>query len=516
MAVPMPQDLVEMIAERRVIPFLGAGFSASHDLPGWDELLRTLADDLRISETTPALTYEQLQDYSDGDFLRIAEYLYLRAGRTIGPLRYFMTNALHSSVDPLISTPHVELVNLGCPQVYTTNFDEVIETTYHRLKQPVEVVALSRDVAVADSTKTQIVKYHGDLRHDQTLVVTESQYWKRLDFESPMDLKFRSDLLGRAVMFIGYSFRDINIRVIWFKLMQMMRDVPVADRLPSYMVRFEPNPVLEALYEEVGLKTIALDPNGAATTAEERTALLSEFLYTLANEASDSGLIPGTDSRMFASDGLFSRVESETSGPPSLFRLNPATAALLRREVDDSRVPRAITLLEKLLDDSVRTGSMGVDPVASRLALWALRWAPADIVSRAVIRGIAAFGRQEVLDAVSNWSDIWAQKLPLSDAEEILAFALRELDAHETLRYVDWDLAYSFDLLARIADGSLSDDTTDDLAAQAKEIIGRIVALYPVADGYSPPSDGPPAVATLLQAIEQRAAEKGESDTPDD
>ena len=291
-----------MVQERRLIPFLGAGFSVSHALPDWDALLRVVAKDLRIEETDPKLTYEDLQQLGDGDFLRIAEYLFLRAGSSIGPLRYSMTNALHSDLDPLVSTPHVELVNLGCPQVYTTNFDEIIETTYRCLHQPVEVVALPRDVARADSTRTQIVKYHGDLRHDPTLVVTESQYWKRLDFESPMDLKFRSDLLGRSVMFIGYSFRDINIRVIWFKLMQMMRDVPVPDRLPSYMVRFEPNPVLEALYDAVGLRTIALDPEGSTSTPEERTALLANFLFTLAAEASPAGVIPGTSTRMFASD----------------------------------------------------------------------------------------------------------------------------------------------------------------------------------------------------------------------
>ena len=62
-----------------------------------------------------------------------------------------------------------------------------------------------------------------------------------------MDLKIRADLLGRSVLFMGYSFRDINIRVIWFKLMEMMKDIPEEDRQPSYLVRLEPNPVLEVL-----------------------------------------------------------------------------------------------------------------------------------------------------------------------------------------------------------------------------------------------------------------------------
>ncbi len=112
-----------------------AGFSASHAFLGWEGLLRQVAADLRFTETEPSLTYEDIRRFGDDDFLRIAEYLFLRAGRSIGPLRYSITNALHTDLDPLTSTPHVELVNLGCPQIYTTNFDEVIEMTYRRLDQ---------------------------------------------------------------------------------------------------------------------------------------------------------------------------------------------------------------------------------------------------------------------------------------------------------------------------------------------------------------------------------------------
>ena len=127
-------------------------------------------------------------------------------------------------VSPISSTPHVELINLNPQQIYTTNYDEVIEQTYRRLEHPYSFVALPKHIAGSNKGKTQVVKYHGDLRYDQSLVLTESSYYNRLEFESPMDLKFRSDLLGQSVLFIGYSFRDINIRIIWFKLMEMMRD----------------------------------------------------------------------------------------------------------------------------------------------------------------------------------------------------------------------------------------------------------------------------------------------------
>jgi hypothetical protein len=176
---------------------------------------------------------------------------------------------------------------------------------------PVNVVALPKDVALADSEKTQVVKYHGDLRHETTLVLTESSYYRRLDFESPMDLKFRSDLLGRSVLFMGYSFRDINIRVIWFKLMQMMKDIPSSDRRQSYIVRLEPNPVLEELYGAVGLRTIVLDPERKAKNDSDRKNLIGEFLMQLSTLASKSSEIPGKTDKMFVSTVLIEAARRE-------------------------------------------------------------------------------------------------------------------------------------------------------------------------------------------------------------
>src|SRR5262249_30891852 len=150
------------------------------------------------------------------------EYLYLTNDRSVGPLRYEMSHALSLKQSPALSGPHVDLINLGAPQIYTTNFDDAIEETFRIVKEPVDVVALPKHVANFDPNKTQIVKYHGDMRHENTLVLTESSYYSRLDFESPMDLKFRSDILGKSVLFMGYSFSDINIRIIWFKLIRMM------------------------------------------------------------------------------------------------------------------------------------------------------------------------------------------------------------------------------------------------------------------------------------------------------
>ena len=302
----VPQQLVQLFKQRQVIPFVGAGFSSVFGLPTWIGLLENLAhgagDDL---------TFEDVARHAGDDHLRIAEYYFVKRGRHIGPIRHEIADKLRtSSVDPLESGHHVDLVNLGATRVYTTNYDDLLEKTYERLGVPREVIVLPRDVASSAGAATQIVKFHGDLQYEDTLVLTESSYYSRLDFDSPMDLKFRADLLGRAVLFLGYSFSDLNIRVIWFKLNQMMRGVAPQDRPNSYIVTFDSNPVLETLYEEVGITPIVLDPNGLANSALKKSTLLSDFMLDLSIGVQGNASHSGTE-KPFVSKTVLGRLESE-------------------------------------------------------------------------------------------------------------------------------------------------------------------------------------------------------------
>ena len=498
MAARAPDDLIRLVREQRVIPFVGAGFSAGLGLPGWSDLLRDVAADLKNENAGPVLTYDQVNELADKDFLRVAEYLYIRAGRNIGPLRHSIERALRTDMSPSDSLTHVELVNLGAPQVYTTNFDDLLEKTFRELDKSVEVVSLPRDVANANSTLTQVVKYHGDLRFDETLVVTESQYWTRLDFESPMDLKFRSDLLGRSVLFMGYSFSDINIRVIWFKLMQMMRDVPEKDRLPSYIVRLDSNPVLEALFEDVGLRTIVLDPAGEAQSNEEKASLLGEFLEDLASEAASDGTIPGSDTRMFASRALLETAFDDVNRLTHLFA----------RQVPASLTESALEELHThWSEDNFELLQLSAQAVA-----WAQKLLPVsnDITRIAVSGVLYGFSREPLLRRSDiDWASIWSGTIDSELANRILLEMERELVAHEQRSWLDNDLAIVCDLSFRIAEGLAEED---NIRQAASEKIQRAQQLYPGLQNYQPVTSGPPVLTPITDEISARREREAEHD----
>jgi hypothetical protein len=523
----IPEQLPELISEGRLIPFIGAGFSAAHGLPGWEEMLEKVTDEL---EDCP-LSYGDIREACNDDPLQIAEYLFLVSGEQIGPLRHLMSGQLRPSEPVLQSSAHIELVNLGAPQVYTTNFDELIEQTYRALNEPVEVVALPRDVATSHGEGTQVVKYHGDLRHEKTLVLTESQYYKRLDFESPMDLKFRADLLGRAVLFMGYSFRDINIRVIWFKLLQMMQEVPKSDQLVSYIVRFEPNEVLERLYDAVGLSTLVIDPDGSAETPGDRRRLFADFMLTLAMSAPGGARPPRTGAGPYVSSNLLANIDDElqrvqASGREQQFYpvflspdITPLVTELARRKPHPDVRDRTEKTYGRIA--GLPLSSPQAPNVPGALAKGYIdAFGPGRPATLAIVTGLLSqFSRQALLDPRLNleWNKVWEGRITVSDAVRVVDRLQSEVMGHEQGGYDDDDLAYAVDLAYRIVNGSLVEAGADldELKAQAQNLIDRAAEIYPAVEAYEAPLDRAPRPTKIIHEIDDAAAARAEQASED-
>ena len=168
MPFAIPDELVGLFREGRVIPFVGAGMSANVGYPSWDTLLERLGENLGQGD----LTHQEVVELTGNDRLRIAEYYYLTEGKQVGPLRREIDRQF-ANVSPLVFGGYVDLANLGSQRLYTTNFDDLIESTYRELELPYKRIATPRDLALSSGNQTEIVKYHGDLTNDPSLVLTE-------------------------------------------------------------------------------------------------------------------------------------------------------------------------------------------------------------------------------------------------------------------------------------------------------------------------------------------------------
>lgn len=254
-----PLDLLaRSIKARQTILFAGAGLSMSVGLPSWNELVEHMREELGLDPGVLA---------SGVSYQTLAEYYRLTRG-SLGPLRSWMDRTWSVSEERVRdSALHALVVELDFPLLYTTNYDNNLEVAFRLHGRPYVKVANARDIANATEGAPQIVKFHGDFEDDESLVLAETDYFDRLAFESPLDIKFRADALGRTLLFIGYSLSDLNIRLLLHRLWQTWRrSGREKDRPPSFIFMPRADPVQQAVLNQWGLTVLSgegEDPQGA-------------------------------------------------------------------------------------------------------------------------------------------------------------------------------------------------------------------------------------------------------------
>ncbi|MBF0274334.1 MAG: SIR2 family protein [Nitrospinae bacterium] len=247
--VNCPQELKKVYKEGRLLPFIGAGISmsVSWDVkglkkrgPSWEELVNKAANIL---------------GFDDPDLLRVR-------GTDLQILEYFrlinntakLTNWLVQEINPpddalKDSAIHKKLTELDkCKTFYTTNFDDFLERSFNLLGRNNKVIVQEQHMCRANNDECEIIKFHGDLNHTDMLVLSEADYERRLSLSTELDYRFKSDLLNRTVLFLGYSFRDPNVSYLFRLITEQFKNNNGISSPRAYIVVKHPSEFEKKLF----------------------------------------------------------------------------------------------------------------------------------------------------------------------------------------------------------------------------------------------------------------------------
>ncbi|CAI8400327.1 MAG: Uncharacterised protein [Flavobacterium sp. SCGC AAA160-P02] len=254
------EDLIDDIKNQRVILFAGAGTSMNLGLPSWSKLIEHMADEMG---------YEKEKFKTLGNYLELAEFYKIKKG-SLGSLRSWMDTHFHSnSIQIQKSNIHKLIVDLEFHKIYTTNYDRWFEIAYDYYGKSYDKICSIYDFTQTRSNTPQIIKYHGDFDDDSSIILTETSFFNRLSLDSPLDMKLKSDSLGKSILFIGYSLSDIDIRLLLYKLQLIWGNSIETNMQPrSYIFLSNNNPIQKTVLESRNIKVMVNDENDQGKALE--------------------------------------------------------------------------------------------------------------------------------------------------------------------------------------------------------------------------------------------------------
>ena len=189
--------------------FIGAGVSKTAGYCDWKELLAPLASEIGVN-------INNINDYAV-----LAQYVVNEGAGNKSLLENHI--ALKLEKKPKIEELHHELSNLSVNTIWTTNYDDVLETAYAASNPDVKVGDKSLLNGVV-STRVTIYKMHGTVKpHPIDIIITQDDYEHYFLRYPLMCRQLTSDFATKSFLFIGFSFTDPNVKHNLSQLRVLMR-----------------------------------------------------------------------------------------------------------------------------------------------------------------------------------------------------------------------------------------------------------------------------------------------------
>ncbi|MES2837279.1 MAG: SIR2 family protein [Bacteroidota bacterium] len=253
------QEIIQGICEFKVIPFFGSGMSSKFGIKTWEKLIELLKTELNSTTTDYLDVAQEYQDKFGRE--KLIETIKSETGQT-------------DFKDEDLGV-HYEVLAMNPPIIYTTNWDVAIETAANKIKRNYFKISSLSDITEAPHYSNIIVKFHGDFESPENIVFSRSDYQNRLSIQHPLDILFRTHILGKKVLFLGYSFSDENIDFIFNKHKELYGTALLPK---SYIIAFK-NKFNQARADELALKNITTLVLESPTELEELIRNINKSVF---------------------------------------------------------------------------------------------------------------------------------------------------------------------------------------------------------------------------------------------
>ena len=222
----------DAVNQNKLTIFIGSGVSKNSNLPDWGELIEKLKKELNTNEN---------------DYLKVAQLYYL----AVGEATYLQNVKSYFNVKSEPNNIHKYIFDLKPKYIITTNWDTLLEQYDIRNGKQYKIVSSDKDL-VSSNIDKMIIKMHGDFNSEKFVFKEDDYLNYSKDF--PLIENFIKSILStHIILFIGYSYSDINLKYI-FKWIQNSSQL----QPPMFYLSFEDNKYYNKYFENYNIETIVI------------------------------------------------------------------------------------------------------------------------------------------------------------------------------------------------------------------------------------------------------------------
>ena len=202
-------QLVELMSDGDVVPFIGAGLSVAGGFPTWENHLRQQGQTANIDETH----IEEL--LSEGKYETVLEEIEEHRGREVFTREIF---DVFGRTGELTSTTFL-ISELFTDTLLTTNYDKLIEQAFDNGANKLQIITGNNARETSKADHVTVVKLHGNVAQPHTCILSKNQYDEAYGQEE-IDMRLAIPKLlayyykNSSLLFLGsslYSDRTVQV-----------------------------------------------------------------------------------------------------------------------------------------------------------------------------------------------------------------------------------------------------------------------------------------------------------------
>lgn len=204
----IPHTIKEAIKNNRLVIFVGSGLSSKFNLPSWAKLVEEVINNSNIE------SYKSFLPLLESGLMKPIEILDKLNSEHNEIKRYIFKNFNITNGDFSL---HKDIINLS-GQIITTNYDNAFEKASNNLINPAIYTSDFNISEINKNSEPYIFKLHGSYSEPDHCIIFNNDYENLYLKDTSARQKLKSIFTEKVILFIGFSFNDPDINLIFNNL----------------------------------------------------------------------------------------------------------------------------------------------------------------------------------------------------------------------------------------------------------------------------------------------------------